>query len=309
MDTTTTATNPTTTTTPRTARLLTALALFTLAAGAAVGCGNEKAGDSPPQSGTRAHQVAEAWDGSQAAEVWRKGYYPMGESVQLPDGAFRDEDDKLAYMTQNFVLRGKLHFTSPKDGKVKWESGDSLTLPLTGARAAYEMVARGGGEGPHLTVTGAKLGEMALATSCGPATVPAWLFTLDGYDTPLKRVALSPSKLPEVPIKPAGETPTNHLMPLDRLAEVAGDGRSVTVVANHGSCDDGPAVAVLETDDSVVLSASVVGTKDGACTADLHAKKVTVKLDRPVADRILLDAFTGLPVPFGHSEGSSPSWS
>lgn len=98
-------------------------------------------------------------------------------------------------------------------------------------------------------------------------------------------------------------------MPLDRLAEVADDGRSVTVVANHGSCDDGPAVAVLETDGSVVLSASVVGTKDGPCTSDLRAKNVTVELDRPLADRILLDAFTGRPVPYGHSEGPSPSWS
>ncbi|WP_326721461.1 MULTISPECIES: hypothetical protein [unclassified Streptomyces] len=295
---------------PRTAHPLIVLALFTAAAvGAVAGCGSEKAGGSPPQSGARARQVAEAWDGSQAAEVWRKGYYPMGESVQLPDGAFRNEDDKLAYMTQNFVLRGKLPAASPKEGKVEWKSGGSLTLPLTGARAAYETVARGGGDGPHLTVTGAKLGEMSLATSRGPATVPAWLFTLDGYDTPLKQVALSPSKLPKPPIKPARETPTNHLMPLDRLAEVADDGRSVTVVANHGSCDDGPAVAVLETDGSVVLSASVVGTKDGACTADLHAKKVTVKLDRVVGDRLLLDAFTGRPVPYGHPDGSSPSWS
>ncbi|MCX4972443.1 hypothetical protein [Streptomyces sp. NBC_00620] len=299
----------TTRTTPRTPHLLITLTLLTTAAAALTGCGDKWPGSSPPESGPRARQVAEAWDGSQAAEVWRKGYYPMGESVQLPDGAFRNEDDKLAYMTQNFVLRGKLPATSPKDGKVEWKSGGSLTLPLTGAQAAYETVARGGSDGPHLTVTGAKLGEMALATSRGPATVPAWMFTLDGYDTPLKQVALSPSKLPKPPIKPARETPTNHLMPLDRLAEVADDGRSVTVVANHGSCDDGPAVAVLETDGSVVLSASVVGTKDGPCTSDLRAKKVTVELDRPLADRILLDAFTGRPVPYGHSEGPSPSWS
>ncbi|MGW5233312.1 hypothetical protein ACWEQU_13685 [Streptomyces nodosus] len=54
---------------------------------------------------------------------------------------------------------------------------------------------------------------------------------------------------------------------------------------------------VLETSESVVLSASVVGTKEGPCTADLLLEMVTVKLNRPLGDRVLLDAVTGRPVP------------
>ncbi|WP_455359345.1 hypothetical protein [Streptomyces sp. SYSU K21746] len=300
------------TNTSRTVHLLVILALFTAGSGAVAGCGSEKAGgpgaevrgtDPAPKREARARQVADAWDGSKAAEVWRKGYYPMGEAVQLPETAFRNEADKRAYDTQNFVLRGELPASPPKDGQVKWESGGSLTSPLMGARKAYETLARGSNDGPHLTVTGAKLGEMTLATSRGPATVPAWLFTLEGYGTPLKRVAVSPSKPPEPPIKPAQEVSTSELAPLGGLVEVAGDGRSVTVVANHGSCDDGPAVDVLETGGSVVLSASVVGTKDGPCPGALSREKVTVKLDRPVGDRVLLDAFTGRPVPHGSRTG------
>lgn len=303
----------------RTARLLVTVVLFTT--GAVAGCGSEKAGsrgaevrDTGPESesgsGARARQVADAWDGSEAAEVWTKGYYPMGEAVQLPENAFRNKADKRAWTTQNIRLRGELPATSPKDGQVRWENGDSLTRPLTGARKAYESVARGRNDGPHLTVTGAKPGEMTLATSRGPATVPAWLFTLEGYDTPLKRVAVSPSKLPKPPIKPAREVPTDELTPLPRLIEMAPpDGRSVTVETGHGACDDGPAVDVLQTDGSVVLSASVVGTKDGPCTSQLLFEEVTVKLDRPVGDRILLDAFTGRPVPYGPPYGYSPSWS
>lgn len=289
----------------RTADLLVVFALFTVGTGAVTGCGSERAGsgtqvrgaDQAPESQARARQVAGAWDGSKAAEAWAKGYYPMGEVVQLPENAFRSGDDKLAYGARNLVLRGELPATAQKDGKVKWESGGSLTLPLMGAREAFATVAGGSSDGPHLTVTVVKLGEMSLATSRGPAMVPAWLFALEGYDTPLKRVALSPSKLPEAPIKPAGEVPTDELAPLGRMVGVAGDGRSVTVVANHGACDDGPAVDVLETGGTVVLSASVVGTKDGPCTSQLLAKEVTVKLDRPVGDRVLLDAFTGRPVP------------
>ncbi|MBL3671522.1 hypothetical protein JL475_37720 [Streptomyces sp. M2CJ-2] len=300
----------------RTVTLLVALALFTVGAGAVAGCGSEKADgrgaqprDADPEPEARARQVADAWDGSEATEVWRKGYYPMGEVIQLPENAFRNGADKRAYSARNFVLRGKLPSTAQKDGQVKWESGGSLVLPLMGAREAYETVARNSADGPHLTVTGAELGEMALATSRGPATVPAWLFTLEGYDTPLKRVALSPSQLPEPPIGPAREVPTDELAPLDRLVEAAGDGQSVTVAATHGSCDDGPAVDVLETGGSVVLSASVVGTKEGPCASGLRVKEVQVKLDRPIGDRVLLDAFTGRPVPYGDQDGPSPSWS
>ncbi|MFD7900260.1 hypothetical protein [Streptomyces sp. NPDC059743] len=303
--------------TSRTVNLLVVLALSTAGTGALVGCGgNGKEGDGDGGGGgggrgaeVRARQVADAWDGSKAADAWRKGYFPMGEAVQLPENGLRDGADKHAYTTQSFVLSGELPATADKDGQVKWGSADSLTLPLMGARKAYDTVARGGNAGAHLTVTGAWLGEMTLATSRGPATVPAWLFTLEGYDTPLKRVAVSPSKLPEPPLGPAGQMPTDVLAPLARLVEVAGDGRSVTVMATHGSCDDGPAVRVLETGGSVVLSASVVGTKDGPCTAELKMEEVTVKLNRPVGDRVLLDAFTARPVPYGERNGPSPSWS
>ncbi|MFD7090924.1 hypothetical protein ACFV94_24430 [Streptomyces sp. NPDC059896] len=276
------------------------LTLFT----AVAGCGWDSA-----DREARAREVAEAWDGSKAAEVWGAGFYPMGDAVQLPGSGFRGEAGERAYATRKFVLRTGLPAIRRKDGQVRWESGGSLTLPLTEARTAYESVARGGGDGPRLTVTGAELGEMTLATSRGPATVPAWLFSVEGYDTPLKRVALAPSKLPVPPVKPVADPPTDALAPLGRLVEVAGDGRSVTVVANHGSCDDGPAVDVLETSDSVVLSASVVGAKDGPCTADLHHEELTVRLDRPVGDRILLDAFTGRPVPYRLPHQPSASWS
>jgi hypothetical protein len=233
----------------------------------------------------------------------------MGEAVQLPENAFRHEADKEAYATQNFVLRGDLPATPRKEGDVRWAGGGSLTLPLMGARQAYETVARGSNDGPHLTVTGAELGEMTLATSRGPATVPAWLFTLEGYDTPLKRVAVRPSKLPRPPIGPAAESPSSGLRNLDHLDETAVGSRTVMVVALHGACDDGPVVDVLETRGSVVLSAYVVGTQDGRpCTTQLLGKDVTVTLERPLGDRILLDAFTGRPAPYGGPNGQSPSW-
>ncbi|MFG2555782.1 hypothetical protein ACGFWF_38490 [Streptomyces sp. NPDC048581] len=278
----------------RTVQLLIALGLLTAGCGGADTSGSGKP-DPAPDTRPRALKVAKAWDGSPAADVWREGYYPMGDPVQLPEDAFHNDADKEAYITQNFVLRGDLPKSPQKDAKVTWRDGDSLTLPLMGARAAYEKLGGDNGSGPRLTVTGAKLGETTLATSRGPATVPAWLFTIEGYDTPLKRVALSSSKQPKPPIGPA-DSVSSELWDLDKLVEVSADGRSVTVLAHHGACDDGPAVDVLETDGSVVLSGYMVGTRDGVCTLQLLSKKVKVALDRPLGDRVLLDAFTGAPV-------------
>ncbi|MET8184112.1 hypothetical protein [Streptomyces sp. NPDC005336] len=272
------------------------------------GCGSQKVaanGDTDVLT-DRARQVAEAWDGSTAAAAWRAGYYPMGEAVQLPRGGLRGQADRQAYRNRNFVLRGELPSTGPKDGHVTWAGDDSVTRPLVGAEELYKTLAgtRTGGE-PHLTVTGVKLGEMTMATSRGPAMVPAWLFTLDGYATPLKQAAAVPSKYPPAPIKAARGIPG---YPLNRLVRVAADGRSVVVVALHRVCDDDPKVAALETRGSVVLSATVKDHRDGGtCSKQASLQQVTVELARPVDDRVLLDARTGQPVPYKGLRGiSSP---
>lgn len=119
----------------RTAQLPLVLVLFAAAGWTVTGC--------DPVTEARARQVADAWDGSEAARAWRKGYHPIGEAVELPEGAFRNVSDKRAYGARNFTLRGQLPAASGKNGRVKWESGGSLTLPLMEARQAYEAVARG----------------------------------------------------------------------------------------------------------------------------------------------------------------------
>jgi hypothetical protein len=223
----------------------------------------------------------------------------MAPTVQLPGRGLRDEADRHAYEIGNFDLRGELPAAPGRSGQVTWRNGRSLTTPLMDAEQAYRALDSADSPGPRLTVTGARLGDMTVVTSRGPATVPAWLFTLEGYDSPLKRAAVSPSRLPRPPIRPLGaDVPVDVLAPLAGLREIVGDGRSVTVVAHHGSCDDGPVVEAHETSGSVVLSAAVTGVEDGPCTRELRGTRVTVKLDRPVGDRVLLDAFTGRPVPY-----------
>ncbi|WP_419999266.1 hypothetical protein [Streptomyces boninensis] len=297
--------------TSRPAARLAVLMVAVVAVGFSTGCGSqnegtEAAGDAKKLA-ARARQVAAAWDGSTAAAAWRAGYHPMGDVVQLPRGGLKSPADKQAYAEQSFILRSKLPATRPADGRVAWNEGTALTRPLLGADEAYKTLSGDhAGESPHLTVTDAKLGEMVLATSRGPATVPAWLFTLAGYDSPLKRAAAVPSKLPQPPIKRRVGGPG---FPLSSVSYIASDGRSVTVLALHGSCDEGPAVKALETRGSVVLSNSVKNPKEGVCSKDAKEEHVTVKLDQPLDDRVLLDATTGRPVPYQAGRGPTPSWS
>lgn len=293
----------------RSVSLLAGVAVSAAGLAASSGCGSQKAAESGTDAlADRARQVAAAWDGSPAAAEWRAGYHPMGEVGQLPRGGLHSQADKQAYEDQNFVLRGKLPDPGPKDGQVTWPGGNSLTRPLVGADESYKTLASThNNEKPHLTVTGAKRGEMTLVTSRGPGTVPAWLFTLHGYASPLKQAAAIPSKHPRPPIRPARGIPG---YPVNRLVQIAADGRSVTVVALHGVCDGGSAVDALETRGSVVLSASIKDHKDsGNCTKQAKMQQVTVKLERPVGDRVLLDARTGQPVPYKGLRGISASGS
>jgi hypothetical protein len=69
-------------------------------------------------------------------------------------------------------------------------------------------------------------------------------------------------------------------------------------------------VDVLETRGSVVLASSVKPRKhEGLCSKQAEMRSVTVALDRPLGDRVLLDAITGRPVPYRPPLGPSPSWS
>ncbi|WP_329614430.1 transposase [Streptomyces brevispora] len=141
----------------------------------------------------------------------------------------------------------------------------------------------------------------------GPAVIPAWLFRLKGYAAPLERAAVTASELPRPPVKGAPDVPG---FPLGRMVRMSADGRSVAVVALHGVCDKGPAVDVLETRGSVVLSASVKAPAEGGhCTKQGKLQEVTVRLGRSLGDRVLLDAHTGRPVFYRPPHGPSPSWS
>lgn len=274
------------------------------------GCGAPQSGAAEPgapprprpDGRARMEQVAAAWEGSAVLRQWREGYHPLDPldpQDWQPPGGFHSGEDKGAYVEGNFVLRAALPEAPPSATPIRWPDGSTLALPLRSAAQAYGEIDRDPDPDPDrehaLPVTGVRFGETAVRTSRGPARVPAWLFTVEGYDTPLARIAVDPGEAATPPVPPLEDTDgaTARLFGFRGAPEAT----TVGVTAGHGSCDGGVAVDVLEGVGTVVLSGRILpGTalEPGAgCDAMLHTLTVEVVLSRPVGDRIVVDAATG----------------
>ncbi|SBT52316.1 hypothetical protein [Micromonospora auratinigra] len=142
-----------------------------------------------------------------------------------------------------------------------------------------------------LTVTGVKLGTATIRTSRGPATVPAWLFTVEELRVPVARVAVAPRAVGAVPepIAPSGPVP-GGVVTVQHLDAV--DGARLDYTVGTGACDSAPTPLVLERDDLVVIGAGVTSAT-GVCTDQLVLKPVRVTLKAPVGTRAVLDVGSG----------------
>ncbi|MGP4114845.1 hypothetical protein ACTWP5_28560 [Streptomyces sp. 4N509B] len=263
-----------------------------------------EAGDdpcSPEPDPSREHlprmcAVADAWEGSEAARRWIEEFQPLDSVVQLPEGGLRGEKDVLAYENGSFRALTALP-EERVDGAIRWEDGETRPVSLMSAADAFGEMSSGIADSSPgfdaLEVTGVASGEMRVRTSRGPAQVPAWLFTLDGYDTPLRHAAVP---FPEPLAAPVdqGDGGGGELRGLEALGEVSEDGRRVTVTWWNGSCTE-TAFDVLETEESVVLAAWIAGgpPEGTVCTAEVRIVRKTLELERPLGERAPLDAFSG----------------
>ncbi|MEW2328137.1 hypothetical protein AB0880_10040 [Micromonospora chersina] len=274
--------------------------------------------------GQRATEVADAW---RPRPAWRSGYVPLDEAtVLVGDPGFTDET-KQAFLNGWYRDQIDLPAARPADGTIRFPDG-TLRVPLVSAAEAYAQLDQGdpppcdgrpmapaprpkggptvepGPDGPvatqaaspcvPLTVTGAKLGSASVRTSRGEATVPAWLFTVEGLRAPVARLAVAPSA---VGTAPEGTAPSR---PVDDGIVAALDLRAVTgnrvdYRVGTGACDSEPTPLVLERDDVVVLGGGVVRST-GPCTMQLVMKPVSVTLKAPLGDRTVLDVASGAPL-------------
>lgn len=201
---------------------------------------------------------------------------------------------------------------------------DGASYPLVSAKAAFAalpelprplMACPIGTPCPEPApshVTGARLGLALTALTDGQATLlPAWLFTVQGWSTPLAAPAVEPGFLTRPPTAPPSEHPaptepgpTGRAMLAFDSAFPADDPRTVIVQYGNSSGCPHQAVthAVKESADSVVvLLEADAQPGERACTSDYRQMLVTVRLRSPLDSRTVVDGSRGTPVPVDRS--------
>jgi hypothetical protein len=272
---------------------------------AVAACGSVTAPSAGQHNGssftTRARQVIADWDRSPISKVWRAGVVLLSadELVSIPSSAgFASQRQKEEFGDGRFRLSGRLPAAALR-GQVRWDSGETASVPALTALATFRELATNAactvppcGE---MTVTAASPSVLTVGTSRGPATVPAWKFTVSGLDFPVTRAALAPGSYSSLPAWPRpGVTAWSSGASVTR---VSGDGRVLTLLFDTGVCVSGWGGLVYETPTAVVIGSwARNSTADGACPAMAAERYAPVRLTRTLGSRVILDAGTGLPV-------------
>jgi len=181
-----------------------------------------------------------------------------------------------------------------------WRSGlvllspDELTAQATFRQLAADQACAFPGCG-HLTIIAARPANLVILTSKGPATVPAWSFTVAELPFPVTRAAIASSactSLPATATERAGMLPGGAA-----VTAVSADGRVLTLRFITGACVSGWGGRVYSATSAVVVGSwSRNSDAGGACAASAAIRHGQVRLPRPLGARVILDAGTGFPV-------------
>ena len=252
------------------------------------------------------------WADAVAAAGGQQGFALVGEATgqvgdwEEPVGS----NNKVALMAGKVVAVAAISDQTPPPGQVHWKDGSVRTLPtISAAQALKDVQASGVQDCPDcdaLKVTAAMLTTVQIETSRGPATVPAWEFSLQGTAVHVTRVAVSPSS--NINVSPPPWDPNDPPVGLSIDAAsgtVAGRQLTVTFVGSPypgtEPCGaDYTAEAVESPTAVVVIVIEHRNMTDGTnviCDAVGHGRTATVRLASPLGDRAVLEVMQGLPVP------------
>src|SRR5262245_34987175 len=186
------------------------------------------------------HQQAQdalaRYDKALADAGGQQQFVPVGELTgQIGTWEAVNGDHKRALMIGSVVADAPVSEAAPPPGTVVWDDGTTMTIPLaSAAQTLRQLVAAAGKCGGSactptpLHVTAAHLSNMRIQTTRGPATVPAWEYTLMGTEVRVTRGGVaSPST---VIVKPPPWDPYNAPEGISiESATTTPDGRQLTV--------------------------------------------------------------------------------
>ncbi|MEV5961849.1 hypothetical protein AB0L70_08795 [Kribbella sp. NPDC051952] len=253
----------------------------------------------PPEFVDRAKVVADA---VRAAGIPKppEGIFLRG--TRSPGLAFDTTEQKLAWSAGNVVIAPGVRIPPGGGSRVDFADGSSVPTTVLDARPA--LAGEIGSQASNcrsipaalckLTITAVTLGTAKIDTTRGPATGPAWSFTVKGLSIKIVVLAVPQDvlKSPALPVPPTSlPTPSRNLLSPDALRRA--DGNILTFTLNHGACDPNLASHVVEYDDLVVIGGTHTAFS-GGCIAVLRSTPTTITLTQPLGDRAVITADTGI---------------
>ena len=275
------------------------------------GCGpggSGPGGDDPGRLRQQARDALVRYDKAVLDAGGPQSFVPVGDLTgQLGDWEPTNGDNKQALQSGRVVAATALPAAPQPAGKVVWDNGAVQTISLISAdEALQQLAAAGAGRCPEcvpLEVTGARLTTARIQTTRGPATAPAWEYTLRETAVRVTRVAVAGSAA--VKITPPSWDPYNPPGGLAiESASTTTPGRQLTVAftgaPGPGSqpCGaDYSAEAVESANAVVVIVIAHPHAANETCPAIGARRTTTVDLAQPLGERSVLEVQQGLPVP------------
>jgi hypothetical protein len=293
-----------------------------LTAAAAAGCARpagERAADPDPADAPdrlrqQAREALARWDKALGASGDRRIFAPVGELTGQVGNWEPDRGDNKAALATGLVVapEGVLPAGPGGTGEVRWADGTVQSVPVISATQALGQLraaAVGTGDCPGCTaleVTGARLSTVQIQTTRGPATVPAWEFTLRGSAVRVTRVAVDPAGT--VTVVPPSWNPYHAPGGLAIQSASTTVGTRVLTVTFTGSPGPGSVPCGIDYTGEAVESASAVvvivlahphggGGAGEACNLIGAPRSTTVELAQPLGERAVLEVQQGMPVP------------
>jgi hypothetical protein len=224
---------------------------------------------------------------------------PLGEGLVLdPSMGFPDDNSKMAYLEDPFVLRAALPKGPAKVGPLR---------VISAADAYHRLRTTGRSRGskvPPLVVRAVHLGTTTFVTDRGGKRLPAWQFFFRRVATPASVLALAPPDLfTPPPLQQLGPTG-----PGKSIEDCAGTDRSGTAITisfigappGNGPCDGGYSASAVANRRAVAFTIKTIttpGPTDTMCTAVGYTRTAVLHLARPLGARVLISGGDGGAIP------------
>ncbi|MFC6882125.1 MULTISPECIES: hypothetical protein [Actinomadura] len=308
------------------------VALVAVVALLARGGGDERGGyGTPPAEETatlnaRARAVLNAWQAR--SPVPRRVFVPVvPRSAPEDPWTIRfghDPDPRRDAEIERALDGGRLKAAfrpsaaRPRPQPVRWEDGGIADVPVVSEADALNAVldrncptARC--DAPEERIVGGRLEWVPVQTAHGRAAVPAWTFRLAGTPVRVSRVAPVPALDPE-PLSPRFQLGGGYTHvangtapPTPPLVEESGaPSRTLTVhfygsAPGTGPCQSEYRATAVENRSAVAVIVQSLpwrGPREPVQCSPAHTERqLTVHLEKPLGERVLLELSDGVPIP------------